>query len=77
MKNDEGDRVKMQKRLLLANLKEIYASFKKEHDDKLGFSTFLSTKAKMVCNGRQKWNSISLCLHNTPKRLTDVVSDFS
>lgn len=54
MKNDEGDRVKMQKRLLLANLKEIYASFKKEHDDKLGFSTFLSTKAKMVCNGRQK-----------------------
>ena len=38
VRNDNGDKVKLQKRLL-ANLKKIYALFKKEHsEDTIGFS---------------------------------------
>ena len=43
VRTNGGDKLKMQMRLLLANLKEIYSMFQKEnHEVKVGFSSFAS-----------------------------------
>ena len=47
VKDGTGKKIKMQKRLLLGNLKEMYQKFKNENKEKVGFSTF--------CNLRPKW----------------------
>lgn len=45
MKDDEGIKREIQKRLLLGSLQEIYADFKKEHPGlKIGFSRFASLR---------------------------------
>ena len=76
VKNDKGDRVKMQKRLLFANLKKNYVLFKKEHDDKLGFSTFCRLRPKWcVMAGRSGTYSVCVCtIHQNVKLMLSAIS---
>lgn len=45
VKDDEGNRIELRKRLLLGTLRELYHTFKQRHpDEEVGFSKFYSLK---------------------------------
>ena len=58
-----GKKGKMQKRLVLANLKELYSSFKETHpNSKVGFSTFASLRPPYcVLAGSPGTHSVCVC----------------
>ena len=66
----EGIKVKVQKRLVLANLKEIYAGFKDKYPDKkIGFSKFAMLRPKeCVLAGASGTHQVCVCtIHNNVK----------
>lgn len=63
----DGTRTQSQKRLVLANLKEIYKMFKEMHSTKkFGFSKFYNMRSKNY-NWLGKVALCSLCLHFSPE----------
>ena len=62
-----GEKVLVQKCLILCNLKECYQRFKEKYTTSIGFSKFASLCPKECCSTRWKWNSCSVCLCNTPE----------
>ena len=70
----------VQKRLILANLREIYEVYKKEVDKPVGFSKFAELRPKWcILAGRSGTHSVCVCLyHQNPKlMLSAVTNDFS
>ncbi len=68
--NVEGKKVKIQKRLILANLKEVYAQFKQNYPDKkIGFSKFAMLRPKeCVLVGASGTHQVCVCtIHNNLK----------
>ena len=68
--NVEGKRVKIQKILILANLKEVYAQFKQNYPDKkIGFSKFAMLRPKeCVLVGASGTHQVCVCaIHNNVK----------
>ena len=65
---DRRENEHVQKRLLLANLKELYQLFQEENPDlkKIGLSTFCSLRPE-ECITEQQWKSQCLCLCTTSK----------
>ena len=63
-----GEKVLVQKRLILCNLKECY----QRYTASIGFSKFTFLCPKECSSTRWKWNSCSLCLCNTPECETHV-----
>lgn len=63
IRNDEGQRQHVQKKLILCNLKELYELFKTEYSDyQLGFSTFASLRPKhCVLAGSSGTHTICVC----------------
>ena len=65
-KRQDGTKEKVQKRLLLANIAEIYACFKSKHPDvKVGFSTVAMLRPKW-CVPIGSAGSHNVCLHLSP-----------
>ena len=57
----------VQKRLILCNLKELYANFKEQHSDiKIGFSTFCLLRPKWCVNVGAS-GTHCLCMYHSPK----------
>lgn len=68
--NVRGNKVKLQKRLILANLKEVYAQFKQKYPDKkIGFSKFAMLRPKeCVLAGASGTHQVCVCtIHNNVK----------
>ena len=68
--NVGGNKVKVQKQLILANLKEVYAQFKQKYPDKKnGFSKFAILHPKeCVLTGANGTNQVCVCtVHNNVK----------
>ena len=63
-KNEDGSKVCIQKRLLLANLKEIYELFKEKNPDvKIGFSKFAELRPKnCILVGPKGTHTVCVCL---------------
>ena len=58
-----GEKERKQKRFELANLKELYADFKKCHPNiKIGVFIICCSQSTLVCVSRVNRNSFSLCL---------------
>lgn len=68
---ENGKRQKVQKQLLLLNLKEIYVYFKDEHPDvRVGFSKFASLRPKQcVLAGSSGTHSICVCPYHQNLKL--------
>lgn len=66
-----GDKVRKQKRLVLANLKETYSSFKELHPlAMIGFSTFATLRpAWCVLAGSPGTHSVCVCVHHQNPKL--------
>ena len=70
VKNKDGSRQHKQKRLILGNLREIFALFNESDENpKIGFSTFCSLRPKhCVLAGHGGTHSVCVCtLHQNPK----------
>ena len=70
-----GTKEKVQKRLLLANLHEIYVQFKNETNEKIGFSTFCVLRPKWcVTVGTSRTQSGCICTkHENAKLMVAAV----
>ena len=66
-----GKKQHMQKQLLLENLKELYSSFLKEHEDiKIGFSKFCQLRPKWwVLLGASGTNCVCVCTYHQNMKL--------
>ena len=66
-----GDKARKPKRLVLANLKEVYSSFKELHPlSKVGFSTFASLRPQWcVLAGSPGTHSVCVCMHHQNPKL--------
>ena len=66
VKGQDGVRQQQQKRLVLANLKEIYETFKEEEGNpKIGFSSFCSLRPKhCVLAGSSGTHSVCVCTYH-------------
>lgn len=63
IRNDEGQRIKTQRRLILSNLKELYVIFRERNAAlKIGFSMFASLRPKhCVLAGGSGTHTICVC----------------
>ncbi|CAF4238702.1 unnamed protein product, partial [Rotaria magnacalcarata] len=71
IRDSDGKKVIMQKRLLLGNLKELYVKFKEssEYDD-IGFSSFANLRPKWcVIAGGKGTHSVCVCIHHQNPKL--------
>ncbi len=71
-----GTRVQKQKRLLLANLKEVYAMFKHRYpDSKIGFSTFCALRPGwVVTTSASGMHNVCVCqIHQNLKLMVDAL----
>ena len=78
VKNEDGSRQHKQKRLILGNLREIFALFcEDEENPKIGFSTFCSLRPKhCVLAGQGGTHSVCVCtLHQNPKLQLAAIGD--
>jgi hypothetical protein len=71
-RNDEGIKVRIQKRLMLCNLKELYQEFVKiytDQNDLIGFSTFAALRPPWcMLSGSSGTHSVCVCTyHQNPK----------
>ena len=76
VKNSDREKEKVQKRLLLGNLKEIYLQYKKENpDDKIGFSSFCELRPKQcVTVGSSGAHSVCVCtIHQNVKLMLAAI----
>lgn len=77
VRGSEGEKVKHQKRLVLMNLKEIYALWKESQssnpDRKIGFSSFAALRPKWcVLAGASGTHSVCVCkYHQNPKLMVE------
>lgn len=63
-----GERVHVQKRLLLVNLKELYQLFTEKYPlIKCSFSKFATFEPKTLRASGSEWHAFSLCLHDSRK----------
>ena len=71
--NVAGEKVKVQKRLILCNLKEAYRKFKDETNIKIGFSKFASLRPKnVVLPGGSGTHSVCVCtIHQNVKLMLE------
>ncbi|XP_044582105.1 uncharacterized protein LOC123263411 [Cotesia glomerata] len=70
IRNDDGKREHVQKRLILSNLKELYELFKERHPDcRVGFSKFASLRPQhCVLAGSSGTHTICVCsIHQNVK----------
>lgn len=70
VKKDDKQRIHIQKRLILSNLKELYEMFRLEYSDKtIGFSTFASMRPKhCVLAGASGTHTVCVCsMHQNVK----------
>lgn len=70
IRNDEGERRHVQKRLILSNLKELYVLFRSKYTEtKIGFSTFVSLRPKnCVLAGMSGTHTVCVCaIHENVK----------
>lgn len=66
----------MQKRLLLCNLKELYAAYRKEHMHKIGFSKFCELRPKWcVSAGAPGTHSVCVCTVHQNVKLMIAATD--
>ncbi|KAJ8017733.1 hypothetical protein HOLleu_44652 [Holothuria leucospilota] len=75
VRDRNGDSVKHQKRLVLSNLKELYAAWNEAHPDKkVGFSTFATLRPKWcVLAGASGTHSVCVCkYHQNPKLMVEA-----
>lgn len=77
IKDKNGQKQHVQKRLILGNLKEIYEQYKNEfqHSPKVGFSTFASLRPKYcIIAGANGTHSICVCVyHQNPKLMISAI----
>lgn len=76
VRNPDGTKAKVQKRLVLGNLREIYASFKQDSTNpKIGFSSFAKLRPKnCVLAGGSGTHSVCVCTrHQNPKLITSAL----
>ena len=66
-----GEKERNPKRLLLANLKEVYSAFKASHpNDNIGFSTFASLRPVWcILAGSPGTHSVCACVHHQNPKL--------
>ena len=71
VRNESGEKEKVQKRLLLLNLKELYQFFKEEHPDaEIGFTKFSILRPKhCVLAGSSGTHSICVCSYHQNVKL--------
>ena len=71
MRNEHGDKQKIQKRLLLLNLRELYQLLKEEHPHvKVGFTKFSLLRPKnCVLAGSSGTHSICVCSYHQNVKL--------
>ncbi|CAH0550784.1 unnamed protein product [Brassicogethes aeneus] len=77
VKDETGNRVHMQKRLLLFNLKEIYTLFKERNPSaKIGFSKFAEMRPKWcILAGASGTHTVCVCIyHQNLKLASNVIS---
>ena len=59
----DGKKINIQKRLILCNLKELYTAFKEKHNLKIGFSKFADLRPKFcVLAGGSGTHSVCVCV---------------
>ena len=72
VKVEDGRKEKVQKRLLLSNLKEIYQHFMTENSAlKVGFSAFAMLRP-LVCRSGIIWDTQCMCMYVSPKCETNA-----
>ena len=71
VRNEDGEKVKKQKRLILGNLREIYVSYKSLVGDKaLGFSTFAALRPRhCVLPGPSGTHTVCVCVQHQNAKL--------
>lgn len=77
----DGDKIQMQKRLLLCNLKEMYKAYKERNQPKIGFSMFCHLRPKWcVTVGSSGMHSVCVCIiHQNVKLMiagSNIVGDY-
>ena len=75
--NKEGDKIKMQKRMVLSNLKELHAAWKTKNtsENKISFSTFAGLRPRhCILAGAAGTHSVCVCkIHQNPKLMCQTV----
>ncbi|CAG9765892.1 unnamed protein product [Ceutorhynchus assimilis] len=77
VKDDNGNRIHMQKRLILSNLKEIYTFFKEQNPAaQIGFSKFAELRPKWcILAGASGTHTVCVCIyHQNLKLASNVIS---
>ena len=71
VRQSDGKKERLQKRLLLLNLNELYQSFKEEHADlKVGFTKFSMMRPEnCILAGSSGTHSICVCLYHQNVKL--------
>ena len=75
IRNKDGEKVKHQKRLVLSNLCELYASWKEANPNKkVGFSTFAAQRPKYcILAGATGTHATCVCkYHQNPKLMAEA-----
>ena len=76
VRDENGEKRHVQKRLILANLREIFEMYKKEVAKPVGFSKFAELRPKWcILAGRSGTHSVCVCLyHQNPKLMLSAVA---
>lgn len=71
IKTPDGTKIRVQKKLILSNLKELYASFKKEYSEiKVGFTKFSMLRpAHCVLAGSSGTHTVCVCIYHQNVKL--------
>ena len=70
----DGQKQHFQKRLILCNLNELYASFKQKTSMRIGFSKFCELRPKWcVTVGSAGSHTVCVCVYISPEHKTDAV----
>lgn len=71
VRNDDGKREHLQKRLILSNLKELYQKYRENYaEDKIGFSKFASLRPKnCVLAGSNGTHTVCVCIMHQNMKL--------
>ncbi len=72
----DGEKVRQQKRLLLANMKELYSAFKEKTQQKVGFAKFCELRPKLcITVGAKGTHSVCVCeIHQNTKLMLAAIS---
>ena len=75
VRGTDGDKTKVQKRLLLGSLRDIYTLFKEDVDNpRIGFSSFAALRPRYcVSAGMYQWYSRGMHMYAPSKPQTDAL----